>query len=91
MITTTQGIVLRSIKYGETSLVCTVFTRLYGVQTYLVQHGADPALVHIGYRGERSPIASNTSTPAAIIQVRTLTPHSEESSSGKFIVCALPS
>lgn len=37
MIATTQGIVLRSIKYGETSLVTTVFTRTYGVQTYLVQ------------------------------------------------------
>ena len=37
MITTTPGLVLRSIKYGETSLVTTVFTRTYGVQTYLVQ------------------------------------------------------
>ena len=37
MIQTTQGIVLRSIKYGETSLVSTLFTRIYGVQTYLVQ------------------------------------------------------
>src|ERR1043165_8138930 len=37
MLTTTQGIVLRSIKYGETSLICTVFTQVYGVQTYLVQ------------------------------------------------------
>jgi DNA repair protein RecO (recombination protein O) len=37
MITTTQSLVLRSIKYGETSLVSTQFTRIYGVQTYLVQ------------------------------------------------------
>jgi DNA repair protein RecO (recombination protein O) len=37
MIQTTQGIVLRSIKYGETSLVTTLFTRIYGVQAYLVQ------------------------------------------------------
>lgn len=37
MIQNTQGIVLRSIKYGETSLVSTLFTRIYGVQTYLVQ------------------------------------------------------
>jgi DNA repair protein RecO (recombination protein O) len=37
MITTTQSIVLRSIKYGETSLVSNQFTRIYGVQTYLVQ------------------------------------------------------
>lgn len=37
MIQSTQGIVLRSIKYGETSLVSTIFTRVYGVQTFLVQ------------------------------------------------------
>ena len=37
MITTTQSIVLRSIKYGETSLISNQFTRIYGVQTYLVQ------------------------------------------------------
>lgn len=34
---TTQGIVLRSIKYGESSLVSTIFTAVYGVQTYMVQ------------------------------------------------------
>lgn len=32
----TKGIVLRSVKYGETSLVVTVFTELFGVQSYLV-------------------------------------------------------
>ena len=32
----TKGIVLRAIKYGETSLVVTIFTELFGVQTYLV-------------------------------------------------------
>ena len=32
----TRGIVLRSIKYGETSLVVTVFTELFGIQTYMV-------------------------------------------------------
>lgn len=32
----TKGIVLRSIKYGETSLVVTLFTELFGVQTYMV-------------------------------------------------------
>jgi DNA repair protein RecO (recombination protein O) len=37
MLHTTRGIVLRSIKYGETSLVTTAFTRIHGVQTYLLQ------------------------------------------------------
>ena len=32
----TRGIVLRAIKYGETSLVVTVFTELFGAQTYMV-------------------------------------------------------
>jgi len=32
----TRGIVLRSIKYGETSLVVTVFTEMFGIQTYMV-------------------------------------------------------
>ena len=36
MIAKTKGIVLRTVKYGETSLVVTVFTELYGLQAYLV-------------------------------------------------------
>jgi DNA repair protein RecO (recombination protein O) len=36
MIQTTKGIVLRSVKYGETSLVVTIFTELFGLQSYLV-------------------------------------------------------
>jgi len=32
----TNGIVLRAVKYGETSLVVTIFTELFGVQSYLV-------------------------------------------------------
>ena len=32
----TKGIVLRSVKYGETSLVVTLLTELFGVQSYLV-------------------------------------------------------
>jgi len=32
----TRGIVLRSVKYGETSLIVTMYTELFGLQTYLV-------------------------------------------------------
>ncbi len=32
----TKGIILRSVKYGETSLVVTIFTELFGIQSYLV-------------------------------------------------------
>ena len=32
----TRGVVLRNIKYGETSLVVTIFTQLFGIQTYMI-------------------------------------------------------
>ena len=32
----TKGIVLRSVKYGESSLIVTMLTELFGVQSYLV-------------------------------------------------------
>ena len=32
----TKGIVLRAVKYGETSLVTTIYTELFGIQTYIV-------------------------------------------------------
>jgi DNA repair protein RecO (recombination protein O) len=32
----TKGIVLRTVKYGETSLIVTILTELFGVQSYLV-------------------------------------------------------
>ncbi|MEO7802685.1 MAG: DNA repair protein RecO, partial [Ginsengibacter sp.] len=36
MIYKTKGIVLRTIKYGETSIVTNIFTEEFGVQSYLV-------------------------------------------------------
>jgi DNA repair protein RecO (recombination protein O) len=36
LIYSTKGIVLRTIKYGETSIVVSIFTELFGIQTYLV-------------------------------------------------------
>src|SRR4051812_10339966 len=32
----TKGIVLRAIKYGETSLVVNIYTELFGLQAYMV-------------------------------------------------------
>lgn len=37
MVQKTNGIVLRSVKYGDTSLVVTIFTESFGVQAYIVQ------------------------------------------------------
>jgi len=36
MIYSTKGIVLRTIKYGETSVIANIFTETFGVQSYLV-------------------------------------------------------
>lgn len=43
MIHKTKGIVLRSVKYGETSLVVTIFTELSGLQSYLVNGVRTPS------------------------------------------------
>lgn len=59
MLLSTQAIVLRSIKYGETSLVVTMFTRVWGVQTYLVQ-------------GIRVASAKGRSSRAGLLQLATL-------------------
>lgn len=32
----TKGIVLRTVKYGETSVIVSVFTEMFGIQSYLV-------------------------------------------------------
>lgn len=37
MLATTRAIVLRSVKYGDTSLITQLFTEAYGVQTYIVK------------------------------------------------------
>lgn len=36
MLQKTRGLVIRSVKYGETSLVVTMFTELFGIQSYMV-------------------------------------------------------
>jgi DNA repair protein RecO (recombination protein O) len=33
----TKGIVLRSVKYGDTSIIASIYTELFGVQSYLVK------------------------------------------------------
>ena len=37
MVHTTRGIVLRTVKYGDTSIITTVYTALFGMQTYIVK------------------------------------------------------
>ncbi len=37
MLHKTRGIILRTVKYGETSIITTVYTELFGVQRYIVK------------------------------------------------------
>ncbi|MEN9686003.1 MAG: repair protein RecO [Bacteroidota bacterium] len=37
MIHSTKGIVLRTVKYGDTSIITTVYTELFGIQSYIVK------------------------------------------------------
>jgi DNA repair protein RecO (recombination protein O) len=37
MVHATKGIVLRTVKYGDTSIITTVYTELFGVQSYIVK------------------------------------------------------
>lgn len=36
MVHKTKGIILRSVKFGETSVIVTILTELFGLQSYLV-------------------------------------------------------
>ena len=36
MIYSTKGIVLRTVKYGETSVIAAIFTEMFGIQSYLI-------------------------------------------------------
>jgi len=57
----TKGIVLRTVKYGETSLIVTILTDLFGVQSYLVN----------GVRAstKKGAGAANLFQPAAILDL----------------------
>ncbi len=37
MLQNTRGIVLRSVKYGDTSLITSIFTEKFGIRSYIVQ------------------------------------------------------
>ncbi|MFM2137802.1 MAG: repair protein RecO [Bacteroidota bacterium] len=46
----TPGLVLKAVKYGETSLIVTVFTELFGIQSYLV-NGVRSSVAKGGFKG----------------------------------------
>src|SRR5882757_2025035 len=57
----TKGIVLRIVKYGETSLIVTVYTELFGVQSYLVNG--------VRTSSRKGPGKANLFQPAAILDL----------------------
>ena len=59
MIEKTQGIVLHSFKYGETSIIARVFTREKGVQSYIIP----------GARKTRSKIRANLFQPLTMLSL----------------------
>lgn len=61
MVHKTKGIVLRTVKYGETSLVVTIFTEGFGVQSYLVNGVRTPT--------KKGTAKANLFQPTAILDL----------------------
>jgi DNA repair protein RecO (recombination protein O) len=61
MIHSTKGVVLKTVKYGETSVIVTIYTELFGIQSYLVN----------GVRAstKKGPGKANLFQPAAILDL----------------------
>jgi DNA repair protein RecO (recombination protein O) len=57
----TKGIVLRGVKYGETSLIVTVYTELFGIQSYLING--------VRTSTRKGPGKANLFQPAAILDL----------------------
>jgi DNA repair protein RecO (recombination protein O) len=57
----TKGIVIRVVKYGETSLVVTIYTELFGVQSYLVNG--------VRTSSKKGPGKANLFQPGAILDL----------------------
>jgi len=57
----TKGIVLKTVKYGETSLIATLYTELFGVQSYLVNG--------VRTSSRKGPGKANLFQPAAILDL----------------------
>lgn len=65
MIFATNGIVLRTIKYGETSVIATVFTEIFGVQSYLIN----------GVRTQKKTVKAHYYQPSSLLEMQVY--HSE--------------
>lgn len=61
MIQKTKGVVLRTVKYGETSLVVSMYTELFGLQSYIVNNVRTPS--------KRTASKANLFQPAALLDL----------------------
>jgi len=59
MLHKTEGIVLRTIKYSETSIIAKIYTRAFGLQSYIVK----------GVRSEKSKNKAATFQPGNVLQL----------------------
>lgn len=59
MLLNTKGIVIRSIKYGETSLICDIYTQHWGMRSYIIH----------GVRQAKSKISNLLLRPSALIDL----------------------
>src|SRR5689334_1330858 len=57
----TKGIVIRVVKYGDTSLIVTIYTELFGVQSYLVNG--------VRTSTKKGPGKANLFQPASILDL----------------------
>lgn len=57
MIHATKGIVLRTVKYGDTSIITTVYTELFGIQSYIVKGVRQSSKTSSGKAGFFQPSA----------------------------------
>ena len=60
MIYATNGIVLKSIKYGETSIIATIFTEMFGVQSYLIN----------GARTQKKTVNAQYYQPTSLLEMQ---------------------
>jgi len=57
----TKGIIIKSVKYGETSLIVTAYTELFGVQSYLING--------VRTSSKKGPGKANLFQPSAILEL----------------------
>jgi DNA repair protein RecO (recombination protein O) len=61
MIHSTKGIVLRTVKYGDTSMIVTIYTELFGIQSYMVNG--------VRASSKKGPGKANLFQPSAILDL----------------------